>query len=112
MINLEVYLEQHHSNNDGTQELESTPLSGGVPGKGEYITRGGKRLHIRGYETADPNNRSGAHINSVRQVTLEFGDTKGVIDLDDYGIGRLHIPPNQWLVIQDNTVLEKQILPD
>lgn len=98
-INLEVYLEQHHSNSDGDQKVERTRLSG-VIGKGEYALGIGGRLFVKGYEI-----RSG---NSINQVTLGFReDHQHIVKLDAWGIGRVLLPPDQYLVVQDKTVLEK-----
>lgn len=103
MIDLEIYLERHHLIIDGTVKVEKTSLTGCI-GRGEYIVGRG-RLHVRSYKLADGDGAKN-FVGTVSEVMLGFErDTQSVIKLDTSGIGRMHVSPNQWLVVQDNSVL-------
>lgn len=103
-IDLEITLEQHTVNN-GSEKVEKTWQTGCM-GRGEYVVGKG-RLYIMGYKIADGHSLKNSVI-PISEVTLGLEkDIQTVIPLDASGIGRMYIPPNQWLIVQDNTVLEK-----
>lgn len=107
-IELEISLEQHTLSN-GRNEVEEIWLTVCI-GRGEYVVGRG-RLFVMGYKTTERCDSKNS-VTPVSKITLGFEkDTQTVIPLDAYGIGRMFIPPDQYLIVRDKAVPENQILP-